>query len=175
MTQRFLVLLFFSIIAAAFAAQARKGERLQLEPNTMAELTVMLSAGDALHGGLTKQDDEQVDVALRDIELATRRTISVSARLKPYVREHLVKVLEVIESNVGAARNSGHIDRRERISDIFNMMANLVRVYSVDARFKIFFCGRDKMTWIQTKPNGVYPFNDSREPAGERNCALRAP
>jgi hypothetical protein len=175
MKRRFLVLLFFSVIVAAFAAQARKGQRLVLEPNTMAELTILLSAGDALHGGMTKQDDEQVDVALRDIEMATKRTIAVSARLKPYEREHLVKVLEVVESNVGAARNSSHSDRRERISDIFNMMANLVRVYGVDTRFKIFFCGKDKVTWIQTKPNGVYPFVDGREPSAERNCALRAP
>ncbi len=173
--QRFLIVLFFALMAMSFAAQARRALRLVLEPNTMAELTALLSAGDALHGGLTKQDDEQVDLALRDIEMATRRTIAVSARLKPHERAHLIKVLEAVESNVDAARNSSHSDRRERISDLFNMMANLVRVYGVDTRFKIFFCGKDKVTWIQTKPNGVYPFTESREPSGERNCALRAP
>ena len=175
MKHRFLVLsilasIFISVIVVA-PVDARRAQRLSLEPNTMAELTALLSAGDALHTGLQKQDDEQIDASLRDIEIASRRTIAMSARLKPHERSHLMKVLEAIESNVGVARNSGHSDRRERISDIFNMMANLVRVYGVDTSFKIFFCGRDKVTWIQRKPAGQYPFIES----AERNCALRAP
>lgn len=137
----------------------------------MAELTALLSSGDTLHVALTKQDDEQIEVALRDIEVATRRTIAVSARLKPYERSHLLKILESVESNVEVARNSGHSDRRDRIADVFNMMANLVRIYGVDTRFKIFFCDRDKVTWIQRKPAGQYPFVEG----GERNCAIRAP
>lgn len=155
----------------ATRAEARRGERLVLEPNTMAELTALLSSGDALHSALQKQDDEQIDASLRDIEIATKRTMAVSSRLKVYDRQHLMKVLEAIDANVGIARNSGHSERRDRISDIFNMMANLVRVYGVDTSFKIFFCGRDKVTWIQRKPAGQYPFVES----AERNCALRAP
>lgn len=155
----------------ATRAEARRGERLVLEPNTMAELTALLSSGDALHSALQKQDDEQIDASLRDIEIATKRTMAVSSRLKVYDRQHLMKVLEAIDANVGIARNSGHSERRDRISDIFNMMANLVRVYGVDTSFKIFFCGRDKVTWIQRKPAGQYPFVE----IAERNCALRAP
>ena len=159
------------VFLLSFSVEARRIERIELESKTMAELTVLLSAADGLHANLVKQDDEQIDVSLRDIELATRRTMAVSVRLKPYERMHLMKNLESIDASVGAARNSGHSDRRERIADIFNTAANLVRVYSVDARFKIFFCARDKMTWIQTKPSGRYPFVDN----GERECALRAP
>lgn len=164
--------LIFSIgVLFSVGAEARQASRLHLEPNTMAELTSLLSSGDTLHASLTKQDDEQIEVALRDIEVATRRTMAVSTRLKPHERAHLLKILESIEANVGVARNSGHTDRRERIADIFNMMANLVRIYDVDTRFKIFFCGRDKVTWIQRKPAGQYPFVET----SERNCALRAP
>lgn len=161
-----MLLFFFGL-----QAQARRIERIELESKTMSELTVLLSAADGLHANLIKQDDEQIEVALRDIEQATKRTMAVSVRLKPYERTHLMKNLEAIDASVGVARNSGHSERRERIADIFNTMANLVRVYSVDARFKIFFCARDKMTWIQTKAVGRYPFVES----GERECALRAP
>lgn len=171
MRQFGLLLVISVLIFSSATAFARRGERLVLEPNTMAELTALLSAGDALHTSLQKQDDEQIDANLRDIEIATKRTMLVSARLKVHDRQHLMKVLESIESNVGVARNSGHSDRRDRISDIFNMMANLVRVYGVDTSFKIFFCGRDKVTWIQRRPAGQYPFVES----AERNCALRAP
>lgn len=165
------LLAFLFVFVFSGPGETRRGERIVLEPNTTAELTVLLSAGDGLHSSLTKQDDEQIDVALRDIEVATRRTIFVSKRLKPYERMHLVKMLEAIEENVGVARNSSHSDRRERIADIFNMMANLTRVYSVDSRFKIFFCSRDKMTWVQTRLPAQYPFVEN----GERDCALRAP
>jgi len=170
-----IVLAVASVFAIGGTSEARRISRLVLEPNTMAELTALLSAADALHASLTEQDDEQIDVILRDIEVATRRTMMMSAKLKPHDRSHLVKILESVEMNVGVARNSGHTDRRERIVDIFNMMANLVRIYGVDTRFKIFFCDRDKMTWIQTKASGQHPFADAREPASVRNCALRAP
>ncbi|MDX9731052.1 MAG: hypothetical protein RBT63_04715 [Bdellovibrionales bacterium] len=151
-------------------AQAQRAQRLVLETGTMAELTGLLSAGDALHYALTKQDDEQIEVALRDIEIATQRTMAAANRLRLHERSHLVRILESIEENVDVARNSGHGDRRDRISDIFNMQANLVRIYGVDTRFKIFFCSRDKVTWVQTRPRGQYPFLDH----GERDCAIRA-
>lgn len=166
-----LLLISLSGPSGELAAEARRIERLQLEPNTMAELTTLLSHGDALHSALTKQEDEQVEVALRDIQFSISRTMAVSARVKMHERAHLMKILESMSENVEIARNSGVSERRERISDVFNMMANVVRIYGVDARFKIFFCSRDKMTWIQTKSRGVYPFPES----GERECALRAP
>lgn len=153
------------------SAEARRIERLRLEPNTMAELSVLLSHGDDLHTALTKQEDEQIEVTLRDIQVSIARTMSASIRVKMHERAHLMKILESMAENVEIARNSGLTERRERISDVFNMMANVVRIYNVDARFKIFFCSRDKMTWIQTKARGVYPFPE----LNERECALRAP
>jgi len=152
-------------------ANARRIERLRLEPNTMAELSILLSHGDDLHSALTKQEDEQIEVTLRDIQVSIARTMSASIRVKMHERAHLLKILESMAENVEIARNSGLTERRERIADVFNMMANVVRIYGVDARFKIFFCSRDKLTWIQTKGRGVYPFPES----GERECALRAP
>ena len=163
--------LLISILFCSFTARARHAERIALEPRTATELTLLLSAVDGLHSNLMRQDDEQVDVSLRDIEVATRNTMLVSVHMKPHERTHLMKNLESIDASVGVARNSGHSDRRDRIADIFNTTANLVRVYSVDSRFKIFFCARDKMTWIQTKSNGQHPLNET----GERECALRAP
>ena len=92
------------VVGSFSAAEARRIERLSLEPNTMAELTGLLSAGDVLHASLTKQDDEQIDVSLRDIEVGTRRTMAISARLKPHERSHLMKILESIEANVGVVK-----------------------------------------------------------------------
>ena len=169
MTRRFWLILVLFLLC--LTAEARRAERIVLEPRTATELNVLLSAVDGLHSNLIRQDDEQVDVSLRDIEVATKNTREVSSRMKPHERTHLMRNLESIDASVGVARNSGHSDRRDRIADIFNTTANLVRVYSVDSRFKIFFCARDKMTWIQTKSIGQHPLNES----GERECALRAP
>ncbi len=171
--------LHFQILTAVLAltctciayGDPRRIERLRLEPNTLAELSALLSHGDALHSALTKQEDEQTEVALRDIQVSIARTMSVSVRVKMHERAHLLKILESMAESVEIARNSGSAERRERMADAFNMMANIVRIYGVDGRFKIFFCSRDKMTWIQTKSRGVYPFPET----GERDCALRAP
>lgn len=158
-------------VVTVTVANARRIERLRLESNTMAEITILLSHGDDLHSALTKQEDEQIEVTLRDIQVSIERTMLASTKVKPHERAHLLKILESMAENVEIARNSGINERRERIADVFNMMANVVRIYGVEARFKIFFCSRDKMTWIQTKGRGVYPFPE----LGERDCAQRAP
>lgn len=165
----FLVAIAMSAGWRALAAPARS--RLVIHSLVTAELTSLLSAGDLLHEALVKQDDEQVEVALKDIEQALKRTIAASRVLRPYERSHLLKLLEVTQEHAEVARNSGHSDRRERLIDIFNNLAILVRVYSVDARFKIFFCGKDRMTWVQTKARGQHPFPE----AMDRDCAVRAP
>lgn len=164
-----MVSLTFLVSIEVGAAPARS--RLALPPAVTAELTSLLSAGDSLHQALIKQDDEQVEVALKDIELALKRTVSASVVLRPYERSHLLKLLEATQEHSELARASGHADRRERLIDIFNNMANFVRIYSVDARFKIFFCGKDRMTWVQTRARGQHPFPEMMD----RDCALRAP
>ncbi len=151
--------------------EARRIERLRLDHLTMADISALLGQGDALHGALTRQDDEQVEVVLRDLQIAIARVTQTSYRLKVHERAHLIKILEAMSENLEIARNSGSDERRERLADVFNMLANLVRIYAVESRFKIFFCSRDKMTWVQTKPRGVHPFPET----GERDCALRAP
>lgn len=173
-----LVVAFACVLAASGAGAVTK-ERLSLDPAVLSELTAALNAGDALHNALAKQDDEQVDVALRDIELAIVKTKVAAGRLKEYQRTHLVKLLDSTEEFVEVARNSSHSERRARLVDIFNNLANFVRIYNVDARFKIFFCGRDRLTWVQTSARGQHPMPETlRDPASERadrDCAIRAP
>lgn len=159
------------LLMTSLRAEARRIERLRLEPVTMAEMSALLGQGDALHGALTKQDDEQTEVVLRDLQIAIAKTVQASSKLKIHERSHLLKILDSMGENLEIARNSGSDERRERLAEVFNMLANLVRIYAVEPRFKIFFCSRDKMTWVQTKPRGVYPFPEM----GERDCALRAP
>lgn len=166
----------FALITAALmplAAGAGPG-RLVLRSEAMNELTALLSAGDGLHTALIRQDEEQVEVALRDLETANRRVIARSSALREHERTHLMKILDLIDEQVGVARNSGHTERRMRLFDIFGNLANLVRIYAVDSRFKIFFCSRDKLTWIQVKPRGQYPFVDGAERSPSSECALRA-
>ncbi len=152
-------------------SEARRIERLRIDPVTMAEISALLGQGDVLHGALIKQDDEQVEVILRDLQIAISKASQASHRLKVHERAHLMKILESLAENLEIARNSGSEERRERLADVFNMLANLVRIYAVESRFKIFFCSRDKMTWVQTKSRGVYPFPET----GDRDCAMRAP
>lgn len=159
---------------ASVSTHAALPNRLVLRAEAMSELTALLSAGDALHSALIRQDDEQVDVALRDLESAGRRVIAVSSILRDHERTHLMKILEPLDELLGVARNSGHAERKQRIYDIFGSLANLVRIYSVDARFKIFFCARDRMTWIQVKARGQYPFVESADRGPASTCALRA-
>ena len=41
-------------------------------------------------------------------------------------------------------------ERRERLTEGFNQLVNLVRIYKVDKVYGIYFCPVDRSTWVQT-------------------------
>lgn len=162
-----------SVAAVIFITGApttvRAGE-LTLASEVMHELNSVLRAGDGLHKSLVAQDDEQIDIGLRDVLHQLIRAKGALLFAKPHERRHLVRILEAAQENFELTRSSYGDERRARLEDGYNQLVNLVRIYRLDRAYGIFFCPKDKTTWVQrgNKPQNPFHPDDRRESCGMR-------
>ncbi len=154
----------------ASGAESREA-RLSLAREIRDPLQNVLIVNESIQVALIKQDEEALELALRDFEVAVRNAIAVSKPImKPHDRSHFVKLLSPLLETCVGVRSSGLAERRELLGQLLNGVSNIVRIYRVDPRFRVYFCPRDRLTWVQLRSRGEHPLSTS-----ERSCALRAP
>ena len=156
-------------LACSEAANA-KGE-LILNSQLTRELNQVLKMGDAVHHSLVKNDEEQTDLGLRDLLKQIDRARAVSHLAKPHERSHLLIILDAAKDQFEQTQSAFGNERRHRLEEGFNQLVNLVRIYRLDKTYGIYFCPKDKATWVQTGMKGQNPFQTSagnREPCGIR-------
>jgi len=141
---------------------------LMLSPALTRELNLVLKAGDAVHHSLVAQNEELTDIGLRDL---LRQIAHARAHLnlaKDYERPHLVRILDAAKEQFELSQVAYGQERRVRLTEGFNQLVNIVRIYKVDKQYGIFFCPSDRSTWVQTGSKAQYPFTPigSREPCG---------
>jgi hypothetical protein len=153
----------------SLASPARAAEGLVLSPALTNELNQVLKASDVLHRALLSQNEEKVDLALRDVVWQLERARAASALAKPHERGHLLRILDSAHEHFELTQASYGEERRTRLEDGFNQIVNLVRIYKVDRSYSIFFCPKDRSTWVQKGLKAQYPFKvENREPCGIR-------
>jgi hypothetical protein len=163
----FRVFLITLLISSVVQAGGPKGT-LMLSPALTRELNLVLKAGDAVHHSLVAQNEELTDIGLRDL---LRQIAHASAHLnlaKDYERPHLVRILDAAKEQFELSQVAYGQERRVRLTEGFNQLVNIVRIYKVDKQYGIFFCPSDRSTWVQTGSKAQYPFTPigSREPCG---------
>lgn len=156
-------------------AWAGKTGELLLAPPVMFELNQLLKASDALHKSLLSQDDEQIEMGIRDILLQIDKTKAASVQVKPHERGHLLRILDSAHEQLELSRTSFGEQRRLHLEDGFNQLVNIVRIYRVDRQYGIFFCPKDRTTWVQTGQNPKNPFRTMAEGARREPCGIRVP
>lgn len=162
----------FVCVAAGFVSERAeaKGE-LTLQPSLSRELNQVLKMGDAVHHSLVKNDEEQTDLGLRDLLTQINRARAISHLAKPHERSHLLIILDAAKEQFELTQAAYGNERRHRLEEGFNQLVNLVRIYKLDKTYGIYFCPKDKATWVQTGMKGQNPFQTSgggREPCGIR-------
>lgn len=172
MKQWLLLILFASTVTLLSVSShaGPKGE-LVLKPQLTRELNQVLKIGDAVHHALVIQDEEQTDLSLRDLVQQIDRARSMSYLAKAHERAHLVRILDGAREQFELTQAAYGQERRNRLEDGFNQLVNLVRIYRLDRSYAIYFCPKDKATWVQT---GTKPKNPFRSPASSREpCGMR--
>ena len=160
-----------SVLIFGFAMQSFAGapkSTLVLNSPLTRELNAILKAGDSVHHSLVSQNEELTDIGLRDL---LKQISHARARLhlaKDYERSHLVRILDAAKEQFELSQVAYGQERRARLTEGFNQLVNLVRIYKLDRTYGIYFCPLDKSTWVQTGNKAQYPFpaSGNREPCG---------
>jgi hypothetical protein len=138
----------------------------------MTELNRLLQASDVLHQTMVHGDDEQTEIGLRDVILQIDHIRGISTLAKDFERGHLMRVLDAAREHLELVQTTLGDERREHLQEAMNQIVNLVRVYRVDRSYGIFFCPKDKTTWVQKGMRGENPF---RGPASQKDCGIKVP
>ncbi len=160
---------FLISIAIFFSLQANAG-RIELIPKLSAELNQLLKVSENLQNAMVKKSEDQLDVSIREMVTQIQRTASLSVLAKPYERSHLLKILRSARENFEMAQGSFGKERDTHLTDGLNQLVNIVRIYKVDRSYGIFFCPRDKNSWVQRGKKAQNPF---RSPASTEGCGMR--
>jgi hypothetical protein len=143
---------------------------LLLVPEVRHELNLVLKTGDILHKSLLTQDEEQIDLSLRDVLVQLTRARGSLIFAKPHERRHLVRIIDAAYEQFELTQSTFGDERRLRLTEAYNQQVNLVRIYHVDKAYGIFFCPKDRTTWVQRGLKVHNPFHpdDTRESCGIR-------
>lgn len=142
---------------------------LVLAPHIATELNQILKVSEALHRSLVAQSEEQIEIGLRDIIWQIDRAKEATRSAKQHERGHLLKILDVAKDQFEMTQSSYGEERKARLEEGFNQLVNLVRIYRLDRGYGIFFCPKDRTSWVQRGDKPQNPFLvDLRSPCGIR-------
>lgn len=158
-----------SIFIIGFACVANAG-RIELPPKLSEELNGILRASETLQSAMVKRSEDQLDLSIREVVSQIERTVAKSGIAKPYERSHLLRILRTARENFELAQGSFGHERDMHLTDGLNQLVNIVRIYKVDHSYGIFFCAKDKNSWIQKGKKAQNPF---RAPASNVDCGMR--
>ena len=161
---------FSILVLTLFLAQPALAGRIELTPKLSAELNLILKASENLQNSMVKKSEDQLDVSVREMVTQIQRTVAISGLAKPHERSHLLKILRAARENFETAQGSYGKERDMHLTDGLHQLVNIVRIYKVDRSFGIFFCPRDKNSWVQRGKKAQNPF---RSPASTEGCGIR--
>jgi hypothetical protein len=169
-TGKLLVLLMSCVVIGLVAMPRAQAGRLVLAPSLANELNLILRASDVLHQSLVNQNEEQIEMGLRDVIWQIDRTKSSLHMAKPHERGHLVRILDAAREQFEMTQTSFGDDRRSSLAEGYNQLVNLIRIYRLDRSYDIYFCPKDRTTWVQKGARVQNPFrtDSSRQPCGIR-------
>jgi hypothetical protein len=146
--------------------------RLVLAPSLATELNLILRASDVLHQSLVNQNEEQIEMGLRDVIWQIDRTKSSLHMAKPHERGHLVRILDAARDHFEVTQTAFGDDRRASLAEGYNQLVNLIRIYRLDRSYDIYFCPKDRTTWVQKGSRVQNPF---RTDSQRQPCGIRVP
>lgn len=162
-------LLLIFILSFFYFGRAEAG-RIELTSRLSVELNQILKASETLQQAMVNKSEDQLDFSVREIVLQIQKTVSLSSLAKPHERNHLLRILRTARENFEMAQGSYGQEREEHLTSGLNQLVNIVRIYRVDRAYGIFFCPKDKNSWVQ---KGKKPQNPFRSPASSLDCGLR--
>lgn len=166
-----LVRILILVSVSLAGGRAAEAGNLKLIPVLTTELNAVLKASDYLHRSLVLQSDEQVEMGIRDLLWQLERARAASTAAKEHERRHLVRIVESARDHFELSQTAYGNERRGHLERGFNQIVNLVRIYKLDRSYGIFFCPKDRASWVQKGWQAKHPFR----PDTNKDCGIRVP
>ncbi len=136
----------------------------------MNELNLILQSSDSLHMALVTQNEDQIEISLRDVIVQIERTRRFTNHAKEHERIHLLRILQAAQEQFELSIGENGAQKELHLQQGLNQIVNMARMYNTDPRYAIFFCEHDKTTWIQKGSRAEDPF---RSPASSKTCGIK--
>ena len=154
------LILFFIItifVVYSDSSNARSG-KIKIDKSLKVELNHILKATSELHGACFNKNEPLIATKLKGLETRIIRAKSSPSLYAGHV-QHIVKTLNSIKETVEMSQIQNGKYREQSLKLTFEKVAQLAKVYNLD-KYRIFFCSKDKSTWIQKgwkAKNPVHP------------------
>lgn len=149
----FLALLFVPAISMA----RRPVVKNKLPNELKVELNAVLKAAVDLQESSFKRSDQQTQQNIKKL-LQKIGTAEKKASLAKTQRIHLFKMLDAARGALEKSRRTAGADRHTFMQAAFRQIVGLAQSFQLDT-YKIFFCPKDKSTWLQRGAKPQNPVN----------------
>ena len=141
-------------------AAAARNTKIEVLGALKADLNEVLAATTDLHKACYDRDEQKVAVTLealvQKIEKAGKKS-TMEKRNHP----HLVRILNAAKGQLLQSQASNGKSRSKSLSKAFGQLVLLAKVYKLK-RYPMFFCSKDKATWLQSGWKAKNPINPVR-------------
>lgn len=140
---------------------------IELEQSLTEELNRVLDSATELHQAFFIRDEDQIESSLKQTIRSIKMAQSASLVLKEHDRQHVLRILDAAKSQLELTRVAIGDDRTNKLKSAFEQLVQLAKVYKTN-RYRIYFCGEDRGTWLQSKGRAKNPFH----PTKHKHCGL---
>jgi len=146
---RFQCTVCLAVAAIGLTGQSAHGGTIVLDRAVMQELNSTLEKYLGLHASMARRlSDEQIEIRIRDVILELELTRGLLGRIPPHERSHVGRLIDAAHQHFEQA----------------------VSAFGPERQFLIYFCARDKKSWVQLSGRAQDPFGSDEM----RTCGIRA-
>jgi len=132
-------------------SSAMKKQVFPLKNELKMPIIALLDEAVDLHQAIYFKKEDQVRLALSKI-IKQIKMIEDSYQLLPYHQQsYIYKLLQDLKPTLENIKSSSMKNRAEYINTINRTVSHLSHIYGLKQKYAVFFCRKDRSTWIQSK------------------------
>ena len=151
--------IFVFTVCILFSLSSDGRRAIVLSQVLTSELNQLLSDSGELHRSFFNQNEESISQALSKTLKQINRAKESSVVIEEHSRSHLNKILDAAKGRLELTQTTEGDARRRNLKSAFEQLAHLARIYKVDRRFRIFFCPKDRSSWVKVGWKAKNPIN----------------
>ncbi|MEC9281855.1 MAG: hypothetical protein VX642_04030 [Bdellovibrionota bacterium] len=164
-----LIALIFSISSSNLWARSYK---IKLDEKMLNSVNQLLDKTTAFHLALYSQKQDQIKKEIVEMNLNIDSLLKNMGDFQVQNQAmHLKRILKSTKNYLETYQNiNGEESRKTSLKKAFSQMVQLIRMYQVDKKYRVFYCKDDNSEWIQEGWKAKNPIHPQKHGA----CGQRA-